>query len=234
MFNDVNVHVVLLVVVKETMLYITMTYCRHLQVTSPYPLSVTRTSSPSSTKVTYRLSLLPDYHCPPEPPFIDLNITFYSILTHQEEYVSVSFLESDLSCPVEVQATPSAAVPYPPRAKETKNSLSASLTYLLVAFLILLLVVMVICMALSKSSTHTRSSGFSEHLPPNHTSPQHHALSPSQATPMSSQPPSMHYQSPTFNQRQTPMSATPSVAMPSTRQRTPFSSSPGQHGLFSQ
>lgn len=204
-----------------------------VQVTSPYPLSVTRSSSPSHTRATYRLSLLPDYHCPPELPFTSLNVSFFCTLTNQEEFVSVSFMELD-----NMQAAfPTADTSVNPRSK-AKGALTPSIPpyfpYILVTILAVILATIVICMALNKSSAHSES-GFSEHLPVDTST--HPAFSPT-ATPLTSpqQVPvgSSFHQTPAFPQRTTPGVAPPSISQQSAYKRTNLSSSPGQHGLFSQ
>lgn len=212
------------------------------QVSSPYPLSITRSSSPSHTRATYLLTLLPDYHCPPEPPFTALNVSFLCTITNQEEFISVSFLESDLSCPDDPAALPVGT----PLATWTRGKgalppfVPTYFPYILVTILALILATIVVCMALSKSSSHAES-GFSEHLPPADASLQ--PLSPSASgTPFTSPQQSLHmpppsvgaYQTPAFNASRHAATPTPSFSMAGASKRTSFSSSPTQHGLFSQ
>lgn len=235
---------------------------KSLQVNSPYPLSVTRESSPSTTKVTFRISVLSDYHCPPEQPFTDLNVSFSSSITHQEELVSVSFLETDsASCP-----DVSPGIPGSPDTPLTRgggsgrgsakplSSTSPPWMLILVAILTIILATLVICVALNKSSANG-NSGFRAHLPPSSSSST--ILSPSNTPMTSPQQPSLHassypgpaQQTPSSQSfyaqhpRQTPLGAggsggptTPfnlGLGM-SPHRRTGLSSSPGQHGLFSR
>lgn len=213
-----------------------------MQVNSPYPLSVIRLSSPSHTRVTYRIFVLPDYHCPPEQPFADLNVSFASAITHQEELVSVTFLESDLTCPDGPASVPfdTPTVPYTATGKGLwSRTGTLYFPYIVVTVVVVTLATIVICLALSKSSTHS-NSGFSAHLPPGSTSHPTFSRSP-MASPISSPQQSMHhmssYQTPAFHphqQQHTPSGVLPGSGAPgSAYKRTGFSSSP-QHGLFSQ
>jgi hypothetical protein len=218
------------VLLRETVL---STFAFLIQVISPYPLSVTHSSSPSHSRATYRLSLLPDYHCPPEPPFTALNVSFLCTLTNQEEHVSVSFLELD--------ATPTQPPDMPFNAGSKVRgavtpSVSTYFPHILVTILAVILATIVVCMALNKSSAHSES-GFQVHLPLDTST--HPALSPT-ATPMTSPQPvgSSYLQTPAalsqHHQQATPGSLSRSGAPQSGYRRTNLSSSPGQHGLFSQ
>lgn len=227
---------------------------------SPYPLSVTRLSSPSPTRVTYRISLVSDYHCPPEPPFNRTNISFLSSIAHQEELVSVSFLELDQACPPpEVSNLAPLYTPLVP-ADAPRGSLPPSLplyfSYIFVTILTVIVATVVICLALNKSSSHG-NTGFSAHLPPTSsgatpTPPTLNTAFSPVATPMQQQtshmsgyPSRTHTPATPFHPvtQHTPAVATPTgiprgAAPPASgthrRPGTGFSSSPGQHGLFSQ
>lgn len=219
------------------------------QVTSPYPLSVVRTTT-TTTSAVYKLSLLSDYHSPPEPPFTNLTVSFLSPLAQQEELVLVTFAESDLSC----ETPPTIMLPKDSKMKspvqEDTRPLVPSpsnhlpITVAIVVFFVLILMVM--CVALQKTST-TLKSGFQSHLHPGGHSPIHPTspayspitsphvpgvrppgVYPTASTPNIVSPPGSNIASP----QQIPFygSGLSSTAY----RRTRMSSSPKQHGLFSQ
>ena len=208
-------------------------------------------SSPSPTTAVYRISLLPSYHSPPEHAFDSLNVTFSSPLTQQEQQVSVTFLESDQSCPTTPTLDPSDT---PTQATQVIVYPSPYLYYIIIIVVAMILVTIVICLALNKTSSVSKQ-GFSSHLPTPggvHGSPQN-TLSPMMGTPSThprhpppSQPQTLYsssgYQgsSASFNVSQhgrTPVGHGSGVTSPTSQggfNRTGLSSSPGQHGLFSQ
>lgn len=223
-----------------------------LQVTSPYPLSVVRTST-TTTSAVYKLSLLPDYHSPPEPPFTNLTISFLSPLAQQEELISVTFAESDPSC----DTAPSISLPKDSKTdtsdqdQEKKHSQPApdsssnKLGIIAMSIFFCVLMLLVMCVALQKTSTNSKS-GFPSHLPPGGKSPLHSTSLP--YSPVTSPQQSMHAP---IGPGVYPTSSTPNIVSPSgsnvaSPHQTPFglpssacrrtrsSSSPKQHGLFSQ
>ena len=225
-----------------------------LQVISPYPLSVLKTSA-TTTSATYKLQLLPDYHSPPEPPFTNLTVSFLSPLADQEEIVAVTF-SMDGAC----EATPTLSITSDAKKSALANkgvaplltfSQSSQLVLIVGSIFLFVLIVLVLCVALQKTSTS--NSGFRVHLPPSGGQPPHHFISP---TPSPVTSPS---QQPLYSQGRGPpggfpSTSTPNVTTPAARlntvgyQPTPFpgsgitpttyqrrsSSSPKQPSLFSQ
>lgn len=193
------------------------------------------------TSAVYKISLLPDYHSPPEPSFTNLSVSFLSPLSQQEELVSVTFVE-DVFC----EDTTSISVPrtYVQKGKTLpSSSLSSQLPIILGIIFLLVLVLLVMCVALQKTSTST--SGFQSHLPPGGQTP-HQSHEPAYSL-MSSPQLSMH-SSGIGGPGVYPSSSTPRKTVNSP-QHTPYhgsglpstaahrrtrSSSPKQHGLFSQ
>ncbi len=223
----------------------TLTGLLMVQVNSPYPLSVVRSSRGlSPTRASYHVSILPDYHCPPEPSFTNLNVTLSSPLTRQEEVVSVTFLESDISCPTDTPNTGILDTPkQPSRDRRGSGGIPQGyFPYILVAILAVVLVTIVVCLALGKTNSHP-NTGFSAHLPRGSPLSPAHPLSPTPGPPHSGRVSSysQHQQTPSgFNipqsQQATPISSPATIVPGSTGpyKRPGFSPSPVQHGLFSQ
>lgn len=218
----------------------TLKFNPFLQVSAPYPLSAVVISNPSDTEAVYRISLLPSYHSPPETPFSELSITFLHPHTQQEEIVSVTYIQpTDPACPP-TSTTPTTAATKPVTLVPKWRVGKPSYAVLIVTIFVMFLATLVICLAINRTSTSS-STGFSAHLPP---SPPPVGMA---STPISSPTPkgtlqqqlysSGPYQSPTspiggfgvHSQHHTPST----MPTPSPR-KTGFSSSPGQHGLFSQ
>ena len=214
-----------------------------LQVLNPYPLSVVRTSSATTVSATYKLSVLPDYHSPPEPSFTNLTVSFLSPYSQQEELVYVTFAE-DLSC----ETPHSISLPGTLVKKgHTPPSLASSsqLPIIIGLIFLLILILLVTCVALQKSSNST--SGFQLHLPPGGQTPiQSYATA---YTSVNTTPFSMHaphreapgiYPTPSIpsHQRMNSPQHTPFLgtgpSSTASQRRTRASSSPKQTGLFSQ
>ena len=176
----------------------------------------------------FRISLLSDYHCPPEPPFSDLNLTFFSPLTQQEDVISVTFLELS-----DGQAPPG-NIPSKPPVLPSKKAAPSFSSYFIIVPVGLFMVAIVMCMALNRAATNS-ASGFQAKLPPESAaSTPHHALLSPMTSPMTS-PQQTFQRTPAYNpsQQYTPQVAG-SASSTAYKRRTGFSSSPGQHGLFSQ
>ena len=214
----------------------------------PYPLDAQKLSSPSPNTAVYRISLLPSFHSPPEPGFNPLNITFSSPSSQQEQLLAVTFLESDPSCPTTptsvspdtpIQTTPGKGISYP----------SSYLYYIIFIVVAIVLVTIVMCLALNRTSIDSKK-GFSSHLPPSGSPPQSPLGPMATSPPLHSHPPqNLHasgYQGhSSFNvsgqhgrtlPTHTPIGHGSARSSPPQGgfNRTGFSSSPGQHGLFSQ
>ncbi len=123
----------------------------------------------TATSAVYKISLLPDYHSPPEQPFTNLTIAFTSPLAQQEELVTVQLLESEqqacehptLGAQTPLEFRSSQEVP-----KDKMNSPTVLEFFPVMIFMVILfvlLVLMVMCVALQKSSPG-RGTGFQQHL----------------------------------------------------------------------